>query len=167
MTLTLSHGPWSVTIARPTDSRANFQAHYTLNERAEVDTTYSWDWKGQTLAGISNCTFSFSSQVIPLATGAQSIPARHAPQDAYGEHYGSLKLPGSITWSTSTAQATWYNATTAGSDELHAQSLTSWDYAQSDSADDERYVQIELNALFYWESDLLAGLEARNWHAGA
>ena len=86
MTLTLSHGPWSVTIARPTDSRPAFQAHYALNERAQVDTTYQWDWKGQSLNGVRNCSFSFAS----------------------------LKVRSPITWNPSVAQGAWYNTKRAG-----------------------------------------------------
>ena len=166
MTLTLSHGQWSITVNRPTDSRANFQAHYTLNESTGVDTTYSWNWKGQTLAGASNCTFSFSSQVIPLVSAAHTMPPQPTAHNG-SEHDGGSQLPGAISWSTSIAQGAWYNAPQPGSDECYGQSLTSWNYAQRDCDDDSDYVQIELNALFYWESDLLAGLEAQNWHAGA
>ncbi|MGH8379360.1 hypothetical protein [Pseudomonas sp.] len=118
MTLILSHGPWSIAIAKPTDSCPDFQTHYTLNEDNEVDTTYRWDWKGQTLAGMNKCTFSFTKM---------------------GVHR-------SITWSTSRDRNAWYNAAQASSDA------------------DMGYVQIELNAKYFWESDLTAGRAMENWH---
>ncbi|MDD2048375.1 hypothetical protein [Pseudomonas putida] len=86
MTLILSHGPWSVTIAQPADSRPAFEPHYTLNERAQVDTTYHWNWKGQDLAGVSNCTFTFANPDLHSLT----------------------------TWSTSLGQRAWYDVTPAG-----------------------------------------------------
>lgn len=100
MTLILSHGPWSIAIAKPTDSRPDFRIHYTLEEGQEVNTTYRWDWKGQTLTGMSNCTFSFDK----------------------------LGLHRSITWSTARDQNAWCNAVQASSNadvgyvqiELHA-----------------------------------------------
>lgn len=60
MTLILSHGPWSIAIAKPVDPRPNFHTQYTLSEDKKVDTTYRWDWTGQSLAGVSKCTFSFA-----------------------------------------------------------------------------------------------------------
>lgn len=87
MTLTLSHGPWSIAIAEPVDSRPDFRTHYTLTEGKELNTTYCWDWKGQTLSGVSNCTFSFAK----------------------------LGLHQSITWSTPRDQNAWCNAAPASS----------------------------------------------------
>lgn len=118
MTMTLSHGPWSIAIAKPIDSRPDFRIHYTLAEGKEVNTTYCWDWKGQTLAGVSNCTFSFAK----------------------------LGLHRSITWSTPRDQNVWCNA------------------AQASSNAEVGYVQIELNAKYLWESDLIAGRAMENWH---
>ncbi|MNJ67699.1 hypothetical protein D3C77_638930 [compost metagenome] len=88
MTLTLSHGPWSVTIAKPADSRPVFEPHFTLNECAQVDTTYHWNWKGQSLDGVSNCTFSFAN----------------------------LQVHGLTTWSTSLSQRAWYDTAPAGNE---------------------------------------------------
>lgn len=82
MTLTLSHGPWSIAIAKPVDSRPDFRIHYTLTQGNELNTTYCWDWKGQTLTSVSNCTFSFAK----------------------------LGLHRSITWSTPRDQNAWCNA---------------------------------------------------------
>ncbi|WP_191832115.1 hypothetical protein [Pseudomonas fluorescens] len=46
-----------------------------------MDTTYQWNWKGQSLDGVSNCTFSFDN----------------------------LQVHGLTTWSTSRSQRAWYD----------------------------------------------------------
>lgn len=138
MTLILSHGPWSVTIAQPADSRPTFEPHYTLNERAQVDTTYHWNWKGQNLAGVSNCTFTFANPDLHSLT----------------------------TWSTSLGQRAWYDVTPAVGDNDGAQGLAGANHASNES-DDLAYVQIELSAQYFWESDLTAGRASETWPAGA
>ncbi|MNJ67700.1 hypothetical protein D3C77_638940 [compost metagenome] len=59
-----------------------------MNERAQVDTTYQWNWKGQRLDGVSNCTFSFDN----------------------------LQVHGLTTWSTSRNQRAWYDTAPADND---------------------------------------------------
>lgn len=79
MTLMLSLGPWSITHATPTGA-------YTMIEQTCGDTTYQWDWKGQNLAGVSNCRYAFED----------------------------LQTRQSITWSTTASQSSWYNMSSIG-----------------------------------------------------
>lgn len=79
MTLILSHGPWSIAVAKPVDSRPGFRPQYALNEGREVDSTYRWNWKAQSLTDAIDCTFTFAN----------------------------LRLRSPITWSTSADQRAW------------------------------------------------------------
>lgn len=122
MTLFLSHGPWSITRIEPVNARPAFEARYTFNDSAQVDSTYRWVWQGQTLAGAEdNCTFSFSSQE--------------------GD-YPSLASP--IAWGPSVAQRSWYE-------------LAKADSVEPQPSGDPDYMQIELSALYCWESDSKEG----------
>jgi len=78
---TLSHGPWSITVATPSVVSPPLQRHYSFEEAAHVDTTYCWNWKGQPLDGTNNCTVSFSS----------------------------LGTSSAVAWNTSIDQRAWYN----------------------------------------------------------
>lgn len=85
MKLTLSHGPWSVAVSSAGSTQMNVQPHYTLSESVSMDSTYRWDWKGQALAGMTPCSFSYSSL------------EQHSSEGLY--------MP--VVWSTSTRQRTW------------------------------------------------------------
>ncbi|MGH8487189.1 MAG: hypothetical protein ACRESP_22540 [Pseudomonas sp.] len=80
MTLTLSHGTWSVTIARPTGQA--LQTQFILTERTPMDTTYQWNLKGQRLSAVSNCTFSFANHNVPSPFTWKPSLAQRAWEDA-------------------------------------------------------------------------------------
>lgn len=89
MTLTLSFGPWSISHATPTGADATGSTCYSLIEKSCSDTAYQWDWKGQSLAGVSNCTYLFED----------------------------LQTRKSITWSNTASQSSWYNVSSTGGEQ--------------------------------------------------
>lgn len=126
MNLTLSHGTWSVTIARPTGPA--FQTQYILAERAPMDTTYQWDLKGQRLSAVSNCTFSFANHNVPspftwrpsLAHGAwEDAASAQTPESLHdtvenngGQSHVQIELAAQFCWEsdsvTGQARANWH-----------------------------------------------------------
>ncbi|PSS51600.1 hypothetical protein [Pseudomonas sp. BBP2017] len=72
-----------------------------------MDTTYRWNWKGQNLTGVSNCTFIFTNPELRSLT----------------------------TWSTSLGQRAWYDVAPSGVDYAGAQGHASANDASNDSDD--------------------------------
>ncbi|WP_136477188.1 hypothetical protein [Pseudomonas sp. DG56-2] len=109
MTLILSHGPWSIAVAKLVDAHPGFRTQYTLNEGLDVDSTYRWNWKAQTGADASDCTFTFAnlalSSPITWSTSADQrawqLPASGNPAASAGrikEDYVHIELKANFIW---------------------------------------------------------------------
>ncbi|RWU21028.1 hypothetical protein DM813_17590 [Pseudomonas alkylphenolica] len=117
MTLTLSHGTWSVTIARPTGPAVHTQ--YILTEHTHVDTTYQWNLKEQRLSAVSNCTFSFANHNVPSpftwkpslaqsaweeAVSTQATESlQDAPENHGGQRHVQIELAAQFCWESDLA----------------------------------------------------------------
>ncbi|TDF86366.1 hypothetical protein [Pseudomonas sp. H9] len=120
MTVTLSHGPWAITLDTPGDVNEACMSSCTLKEKNQINPTYRFDWKDQSLAGVSHCRYSFAHHEAPGATTWQASDSQRA-------WYSAAPVAAHPVWASPVYRAIELNVSYAWrQDEQAAQVTQNW-----------------------------------------